>query len=69
MGKNWRANQTNDKFYPFCIVRPRKSHRARQNCQKTMAGHKKLSGLQEEIRASGSLLTKKVERTFGEAAF
>ncbi len=37
--------------------------------KKSMARHKKLSGKQEEIRASGSLLTKKVERTFGEAAF
>ncbi len=24
MNKNWRANQTNDMFYPFCIIRSRK---------------------------------------------
>jgi hypothetical protein len=24
MKKNWRANQTNDMFYPFCIIRSRK---------------------------------------------
>jgi len=37
---------------------------------KKMAGHKKLSGKQEEIVCVRFFfLTKKVERTFGEAAF
>ena len=70
MEKNWRAHRTNDMFYPFCIVCPRKSREHTKNVKKKMAGHKKLSGKQEEIVCVRFFfLTKKVERTFGEAAF
>jgi hypothetical protein len=30
MKKNWRANQTNDMFYPFCIIRSRKHCKTQQ---------------------------------------
>ncbi len=30
MKKNWRANQTNDMFYPFCIIRSRKPRKTQR---------------------------------------
>ena len=30
MKKNWRANQTNDMFYPFCIIQSRKPRKTQR---------------------------------------
>ncbi len=58
MKKNWRAYQTNDMVYPFCIVRPGKSFDVFEDLFDYFTA--------EVDIASGSFLTKKVERTFGE---
>ena len=54
MEKNWRVHHTNDMFYPFCIVCPGKSHRARQYAVLYPSPN------------SGSFLRKKAELSFGE---